>query len=154
MTLLFHRVVASVSFMCVAVFLIATVVVEIFGNYHAVSEVKSLIVFPGLFILVPCIAFTGASGVVLLRSRSGKLARQKKKRMPFIAANGILVLIPCALFLSHCAAAGNFDGYFYTAQGIELIAGTTNLILMGLNIRDGLIMNGRYRGGYAGSSIG
>lgn len=65
--------------------------------------------------------------------------------MPFIAANGILVLIPCAIVLNRWAAAGSFDTTFYAIQALELLAGATNLVLMGLNIRDGLMMSGRMR---------
>jgi hypothetical protein len=65
--------------------------------------------------------------------------------MPFIAANGLLVLIPCAIFLDRWAAAGEFDTTFYTVQALELLAGAVNLALMGLNIRDGMTMSGRFR---------
>jgi hypothetical protein len=41
--------------------------------------------------------------------------------MPFIAANGFLVLIPAALFLASKAMAREFDTTFYTAQALELI---------------------------------
>jgi hypothetical protein len=34
---------------------------------------------------------------------------------------------------------------FYVVQAIELIAGATNFVLMGLNVRDGLRMAGRLR---------
>jgi hypothetical protein len=65
--------------------------------------------------------------------------------MPFIAVNGLLVLIPCAIFLNRWAAAGTLDSTFYLVQGLELLAGAANLTLMGLNIRDGLRMSGRFR---------
>jgi hypothetical protein len=65
--------------------------------------------------------------------------------MPFIAANGLLVLIPCAIVLDRWAAADTFDSTFYLVQGLELLAGAANLTLMGLNIRDGLKMSGRFR---------
>ena len=41
--------------------------------------------------------------------------------------------------------AGSFDTTFYVVQVVELIAGATNLTLMGLNVRDGLRMTGRLR---------
>lgn len=69
--------------------------------------------------------------------------------MPFIAANGLLVLVPCAIVLNRWAAAGTFDTAFYVVQAIELIAGAANLALMGLNARDGLRMAGRLRAGPA-----
>ncbi|MFV0292431.1 MAG: hypothetical protein ACK5II_04110 [Paracoccus sp. (in: a-proteobacteria)] len=68
-------------------------------------------------------------------ARSGA---RKKKRMPIIAANGILVLIPSALYLSGKASAGTFDTGFYIVQSLELVAGAANIILLALNMRDGL----------------
>ncbi len=65
--------------------------------------------------------------------------------MPLIAANGLLILIPSALFLAHKAAAAEFDGAFYAVQALELTAGATNITLLGLNMRDGLKMKGRLR---------
>ena len=65
--------------------------------------------------------------------------------MPFIAGNGILILIPAALFLASKARADEFDGIFYLVQALELIAGATNITLLGLNMRDGLKLTGRLR---------
>ena len=65
--------------------------------------------------------------------------------MPFIAANGLLVLVPCAIVLNRWAAAGSFDTTFYVVQVVELIAGATNLTLMSRDVRDGLRMAGRLR---------
>ena len=53
--------------------------------------------------------------------------------MPFIGANGILVLIPCAVVLDRWASTGTFDTGFYVVQGVELLAGAISLILMGMN---------------------
>jgi ferredoxin-NADP reductase len=58
--------------------------------------------------------------------------------MPLIAANGILVLIPSALFLASKARAAEFDMAFYAVQAIELVAGAANITLLGLSMRDGL----------------
>ena len=71
------------------------------------------------------------------------LVAKKKKRMPFIALNGLLILLPAAFFLEAKAAAGLFERCFYAVQAIELLAGATNLTLMGINIRDGLRMTRR-----------
>lgn len=145
MMLVLHRLAAPIAVLCIATFFSATIFVELFGTAESIANLKSLIVWPGLFILVPAIALTGASGFFLAKARSGKLIQQKKKRMPFIGANGILVLIPCAVFLDRWASIGAFDTNFYIVQGIELLAGATNLFLMGMNIKDGLIMSGRFR---------
>lgn len=65
--------------------------------------------------------------------------------MPFIAANGILVLIPTATFLASEASAAEFDAGFYAVQALELVAGATNITLLGSNMRDGLKMRGSLR---------
>ncbi|MHC2332263.1 hypothetical protein ACVIW0_001552 [Bradyrhizobium sp. USDA 4454] len=65
--------------------------------------------------------------------------------MPFVAGNGILILIPSALFLASRAQAAEFDATFYAVQAIELVAGATNIILLALNMRDGLKMKGWLR---------
>ncbi len=75
----------------------------------------------------------------------GPLIAAKKKRMPFIAANGILILIPSALYLSFKAHAGAFDTGFYAVQALELIAGAVNIVLLGLNMRDGFRLTGKLR---------
>ena len=65
--------------------------------------------------------------------------------MPFIAANGVLILIPSALFLASKARAVEFDTAFYAVQALELAAGAANITLLGLNMRDGVRMKGRFR---------
>lgn len=141
-----HFIAGLLATLAIATFFLSTVIAESLGSHEAVATVKALIVMPGLFILVPAIAATGGSGFFLSKSRQGRLVETKKKRMPLIAANGLLVLIPCAIFLNRWAVAGTFDSTFYLVQSLELLAGATNLTLMGLNIRDGLRMSGRFRG--------
>ncbi|WP_298449979.1 hypothetical protein [uncultured Marinobacter sp.] len=140
-----HFIAGLLATLAIATFFLSTVVVELFGSHEAVASVKALIVMPGLLILVPAIAATGGSGFFLSKSRQGRLVDIKKARMPFIALNGLLVLIPCAIFLNKWASEGAFDSMFYLVQGIELLAGAVNLTLMGLNIRDGLKISGRLR---------
>jgi len=140
-----HRIGGVIAPLCITFFWISTVLVELFGSHADVAHLKSLIVAPGLWILIPAIAMAGGSGMYMSKSRRGRLIDAKKKRMPFIAANGLLVLVPCAIFLNRWAAAGSVDATFYVVQAIELIAGPINLILLGLNIRDGLRLAGRLR---------
>jgi hypothetical protein len=142
-----HRAAGVVATLAIAAFFMSTVLVESFGSHDAVARLKGLIVMPGLFILVPAIAAAGASGFMLSRSRGGHLLDAKKRRMRIIGANGLLVLLPCALVLDRWAAVGAFDAGFYAVQAIELLAGAVNLVLMGMNIRDGLRMSGRLRRG-------
>ena len=83
-------------------------------------------------------AAAGGSGFALAKGRRAGLIGAKVKRMPIIAANGVLVLIPAALFLAFKARATEFDTAFYAVQALELAAGTTSIFLLGLNMRDGL----------------
>lgn len=138
-----HLVVSAIATLCIATFFASTVFVELFGTYEQIAAVKSLIVIPGLFILVPAIAMTGGTGFALSKQRKGKLVDSKKKRMPIIGANGLLILLPSAIFLDQWASAGSFDTKFYIVQGLELLAGAVNLTLMGMNIRDGLKLSGK-----------
>jgi len=140
-----HFSAAILATLTIATFFAATIFVELFGTHQSIASIKALIVMPGLFILVPAIATTGASGFLLSKSRQGKLVTAKLKRMPFIAANGLLILIPCAIFLNHWAATQTFDARFYALQSVEIIAGAINLLLMSLNIRDGLKLRGNIR---------
>ena len=142
---LVHRTAAIIATLCIGAFFISTIIAELFGNSAMVAIVKDLIVMPGLFILLPAIAITGATGFALAAQRKAGLIDKKKKRMPFIGANGILILLPAAIYLDHLASNGNFGMSFYWVQGLELIAGGINLTLISLNIRDGLKLSGRLR---------
>lgn len=145
MTRRIHFLAGLLATLTIATFFSVSLFSELLGTKETIATVKALIVMPGLLLLIPAVAATGISGVVLSRSRQGRLVAAKKKRMPFIAANGVLILVPCAIFLNRWAAAGTFDTTSYLVQGLEFLAGATNLALMGLNIRDGLKMSGRFR---------
>lgn len=140
-----HFLCAFIATLCIATFFTSTVIVELLGTDENIARVKELIVMPGLFVLIPAIAVTGGTGFSLGRNRKGRLLETKKRRMPIIGANGLLILLPAAIFLDQWASSGVFDMKFYVVQGAELIAGAVNLTLMGMNIRDGLKMSGRFR---------
>lgn len=84
-----HLVAGVIATLCVATFFVSTVLVELLGSHETVAWLKSLVVMPGLFVLVPAIAITGGSGLFLSKSRRGRLVDAKKKRMPLIAANRV-----------------------------------------------------------------
>jgi hypothetical protein len=56
--------------------------------------------------------------------------------MPFIAANSLLPPRFAAIYLHAMAVVDEFDTGFYMIQGVELLAGATNVTRMGLNLRD------------------
>ena len=143
MKLLIHRITSILATLCIATFFTSTLIVEVFGTHETIALVKSLIVIPGIFILVPAMAITGATGFALAKERKGRIVEAKKKRMPIIALIGIFILMPAAIYLSNWASAGLFDTRFYIVQVIELIAGATNLTLMVKSIKDGKKLVGK-----------
>lgn len=144
MTKTIHPIAGGIGFLTIAVFWFSTIGVELFGTQEQIVAVKTTIPW-GFFVLVPAMAAVGGSGFSLAGKRRGGILGSKAKRMKIIGGNGVLVLIPAALFLSSKASAGEFDSIFYTVQIVELIAGATNLTLMGLSMRDGLRLTGRLR---------
>ncbi len=137
-----HAVAGGIGFLMILTFWTSTAISELFGSHETIAAVKAWIL-TGMFVLIPAMVIVGGSGMAMGRKRKDAPARAKKKRMPIIAMNGLLILLPAAWFLAGKADAGEFDTTFYIIQTIELIAGAANLTMMGLNIRDGLKMTGR-----------
>ena len=141
---LIHPVAGALALLTIATFWLSTALSELFASPATVVVVKTAIPW-GFLLLIPALAAAGASGFVLAKGRRAGPIGAKLKRMPFIAANGLLILIPSALFLASKARAGSFDASFDAVQAIELLAGATNIALLSLNMRDGLKMKGRLR---------
>lgn len=148
-----HKIAAGLATATIATFWLSTAISEVFLDHSAIVVVKTLVLY-GLLILIPSMAVAGGTGFRLAKGRRGGVLGAKSKRMPIIAANGVLILIPSALFLAASAQAGKFDTVFYIVQGLELLAGATNLVLLGLNIRDGRRMTAgkRRRAAMSGES--
>ena len=144
MTKVVHPVAGALALLTIATFWVSTSLSELFGSAASVVAVKSAIPW-GFLVLIPALIAAGGSGFALAKGRRGGLVGAKIKRMPIAAANGILILIPSALFLASKAKAGEFDTLFYAVQALELAAGAVNITLLGLNMRDGLKMKGRLR---------
>lgn len=140
----FHALSGTIAILLIASFWISTAGSELFLDHSAVAFVKRSVVY-GLFLLVPLLALTGLSGMRLGKGRSEPLIANKVTRMRIIAANGLLVLIPAALYLNGKASLGRFDAAFYSVQLIELAVGLVQMVLMSLNLRDGLRMAGKLR---------
>ncbi|MBK1650502.1 hypothetical protein [Rhabdochromatium marinum] len=139
-----HPIAGALALLIILTFWIATVLAETLGDTAAIVAVKTAIPW-GLLILIPALAAAGGSGFALGRGRSEDLVATKRRRMPLIAANGLLVLVPCAFFLAFKAGARELDGVFYAVQGLELVAGAINCTMLGLSLRDGLRLSGRLR---------
>lgn len=140
-----HKAAAVLATALIATFWLSTTVSELFLSEAAVVAVKTAIPW-GFAILIPAIAVAGMTGLRMAKGRTAGPLGAKRRRMPMVAANGIIVLVPAALFLAARAQAGAFDATFYAVQVLELLAGAVNLTLLGLNIRDGRRMTvGRRR---------
>lgn len=137
-----HPIAGALGLTTILTFWISTVVTEIGGSKDAIITLKQTIPW-GLPILVLALATTGASGLRLAGGSTEPRIVAKKRRMPFIAANGLLVLIPSAITLAVLAGRGDLGIAFYGVQALELVAGAVNIVLMSLNIRDGLRLTGR-----------
>jgi len=132
-----HLIGAITATLCIATFFGFSLLGELFGTHTFVAQIKSSIVFPGLFILIPAMAITGITGNLLAKGKGGKLIKQKLFRTKLAAANGALILLPAAIVLNRWAQAGQFEISFYLLQGVELIAGAINLYLLMKNATSG-----------------
>jgi hypothetical protein len=139
-----HPVAGAVAILTIATFWLSTALSELFGSTATIVAVKYAVPW-GFLLLVPGLATAGGSGVALAMGRRSGLVAGKIKRMQVTAANGILVLIPSALFLASRARAAEFDPVFYAVQALELAAGAANIALLGFNMRDGFRIKGRFK---------
>jgi len=134
MILQIHAKAGALAFLTIICFWFSTVTAEAFGDQWTIATVKEVILWAFL-ILIPAIVTAAVTGRKM--ASGNPAARAKAKRMPFIAANGVLILVPAAVFLFMKARAGEFDTSFVVVQGLELLAGATNATLLFLNLRDG-----------------
>ncbi|PWK65745.1 hypothetical protein [Aminobacter sp. AP02] len=134
-----HAAAGAVALIAVVCFWLATVTAELSGHAGAIAAVKAA-VLAGMAVLVPAMVVAGASGFSLGKGWKSPVVQKKKRRMRFIAANGILVLLPSAHLLAGWAEAGRFDAAFFVVQALELAAGAVNITLLSLNMRDGLAL--------------
>ena len=131
-----HLTAALSSCLLIVAFWSSTVLSELFLSYQAVANVKQVIVY-ALIVQVLSMVITGVTGMKMGRRSKNKRIAAKRKRMPIIALNGLLILIPCAVFLNMRASVGAFDGVFYGVQVVELVAGMVNFSLMVCSMKEG-----------------
>lgn len=146
MTRILHPAAGAIALLTILGFWLSTAVSELFAGESAVIAVKTAIPW-GFLLLIPALAATGISGARLGAGWRGPVVARKRRRMKIIAANGVLILIPSALFLSFKAGAGAFDAGFYAVQALELAAGAANIALLGFNMRDGIRLGRGRRAG-------
>jgi len=142
MTPKLHAAAGTLALFTIATFWSSTIVTELFGSHALIAQTKTLILW-GMVGLIPAMATAGATGAALGKKRKGPVIARKSRRMKIIAANGLLILLPSAVFLAMRAGSGQFDTLFYSIQALELIAGATNITLLTANLRDGLAIAAR-----------
>lgn len=120
----------------------ATILAETLGSPATIATVKQAIAW-SLLALIPALATAGITGRSLGRGWRQPAVATKQKRMAFAAVNGLLILVPAALVLAWLSAQGDYGPLFTTVQVAELTAGAVNVILLGLNLRDGLALRAR-----------
>ena len=137
-----HPVAGTLALAIILAFWLSTALTEISGSSEAIRTVKLAIPW-GFLVLAPALAVTGFSGFRMGAKWKHPLIAAKKKRMPLIALNGLLVLVPCALVLWHFALSNDYSGVFYAVQALELCAGALNITLLAKSFRDGLQLKRR-----------
>lgn len=142
MKLRIHAAAGTIALLTIITFWLSTLISELVASHAVVAQVKTGVLY-GMAVLIPAMATAGATGAALGRKSKLPLVAAKSRRMKIIAATGLLVLLPSAVFLALRAQAGVFDTQFYTVQVIELIAGAANITLLTRNLRDGLSLRRR-----------
>lgn len=132
-----HSIAATVALLMITTFFICTLISELSGDKSFIVSVK-VAVFYAIWFLIPLMIITGITGQKLAPNAKSGVIGRKKKRMPFIAINGIFILVPAASYLKVLAVGGDFNSTFYIVQSIEIVAGLVNITLMSLNLKDGL----------------
>lgn len=145
-----HPVAGAIALATLTLFWLSTVLSELSGRPDAIIAVKTAIPY-GLFILVPALITAGMSGMKLGVKWKHPAIAAKKRRMPIIAVNGVIVLVPSCFVLRSLALAGDFGTTFYAVQALELTAGAVNIALLLLNMRDGFRLRPNRRITPAGS---
>lgn len=134
-----HAVSGGLAILIISIFLTTTLVAELSGDPPFIATVKQGIVY-GLAVLIPTMAAVGLSGRRLAGTSTAPIIQRKRRLMAMIAANGLFILVPCALTLNWFATTDAFGLAFYLVQGIEFIAGPVNITLLVLNARLGMSM--------------
>lgn len=142
MTARAHAAGGTLALVLIVLFWVASALAVLAPGADAALAVKRGVVW-GLALLIPLLAATGLSGMRLVAGRSGRLIGTKQKRMALAAANGLCVMLPCALYLRALAVAGDFGAAYRAVQTVELAVGLLQIALLGLNLRDGLRLRRR-----------
>ncbi|PKH08124.1 hypothetical protein [Moritella sp. Urea-trap-13] len=132
-----HKAAAILAFLLITSFLSSTIIADVLATPAQIAQVKHtiLLFIPGL---IAAMMVTGKSAKILYPGAMTGVFKIKQRRMKLAAINGTLILLPAAIVLAKWSALDQFDELYWAVQILEIIAGTTNLTMIGLNIRDGI----------------
>ena len=136
-----HAASGAVALVTICAFWLSALAVEIVLAPAGTVAVRTAILY-ALPVLVVALAIMGGSGARLAGRSKSPIIRAKQHRMAVAAANGLLILVPSAVFLGWCAQEGDLGMTFAVVQIVELVVGATNFVLLGLNMRVGMAMRG------------
>ena len=136
MKTIFHAMFGMLSFGLILVSLMTSLIVEIWSSQRVIADVKAL-AFQSILLLLVLLGFAALLGLSLGRVRQGNIVEAKKKRMVWLFAVAILILLPVAYVLNKYAKQGQFNWAFIALQSVEYAFDIAFLVLLGFNIRDG-----------------
>ncbi len=136
-----HATAAVAALFIISTFFVFSLVVEILGHLFWIKTAKTVILcaMPLLLIAMPTVAITGNK---LAGNSCHPSILFKQRRMKFIVMNG-MVLVSLATYLYYRAHYQAVDDIFFYIQLTEFALGFVNLVLMVLNIKEGLKLSGR-----------
>ena len=135
---------AGIMALClIATFFVSSLISELSGNFGWIVLVKRTVFYCmwAMLVLVPSAALTGMK---LAGKSQNPIVAGKRRRMRWIAPNGLL-LLTLASYLYYKANLGEIDHRFMIAQLLEFAVGFTNISLLGLMIRDGFRLKRQYQ---------
>ncbi len=131
-----HVTAAAGAIAVITAFLVSSGVIELIGGAGDIRVLRHAVLL-GLPLLIACLVTAGLTGQRLAGGSRSAVVRRKQRRLQAAAAAGLLVLVPCALILSHPAIAPAPGGAFTALEITESVFGSVNLSLLALNFRDG-----------------
>jgi small-conductance mechanosensitive channel len=131
-----HATFGILSFGFILISMMVSLIVEIWYSHEEIAVIKESVfdVSPYFLGLIVSTAFLGWQ---LGKTRNSEILKVKKKRMLWIFAATVLILLPIAYLLNGYAMQEQYDLLYFVLQSIEYVVDVIVLILMGLNIRDG-----------------
>ncbi len=138
-----HIIATVVAMTTIATFFISSLVAEINGSETVIKNVKKAILYalPVMLVAMPALGVTGNK---LCGKSQNPIVLAKRNRMRLVLVNGV-GLISLACFLYYRSHYQTIDAIFFVAQVAEFALGLTNMALIGLKIKSGFQLSGKFK---------